>query len=108
MLQRIFLLTLLACLVLALAQLAKSQPAPPPPPGQNPGDMEPAASRWPLHVAGPEGDIIVFQPQLDDFQGNQITSRAAVEVPTSDPDKPLYGVIWLQSRVNIDRSRATR
>jgi hypothetical protein len=76
-------------------------------------DSNPAAgpvqpSRWPMHVTSAEGaDVTIFQPQLEDFQGNTLTGRAAVAVIPSGQQTPVFGAIWLQSRVETDRSART-
>ena len=62
-------------------------------------------SRWPMHVTSAEGaDVTIFQPQLEDFSGDTITGRAAVAVIPAGQQTPVFGAIWLESRVETDRS----
>jgi hypothetical protein len=73
----------------------------------SPGNLaEP--SRWPMHVTSAEGaDVTIFQPQLEDFQGDTLDGRAAVAVTPAGQQQPVFGAIWLQSRVETDRSART-
>jgi len=76
--------------------LAQAQPAPAAPP----------ASRWPVQVDTAQGTITVFQPQLDDFQGTTLSARAAVSIEVTG-QAPIFGAVWIQSRVAVDRVART-
>ena len=110
----------------ARAQLPPvDEPAAPPPPTY--GDVQPLqvapsyapsnapsnvtapvnASRWPVSVSTAAGDITVFQPQLEDFQGDQLKARAAVSILQPGQTEPLFGTVWLTSRVSTDRVART-
>jgi hypothetical protein len=65
------------------------------------------ASRWPVQVSTDHGTVTIFQPQLEDFQGNQLSGRAAVSIQAAGQAEPTYGAIWIQSRVSIDRVART-
>jgi len=58
---------------------------------------------WPREIRTPEADIVIYQPQLETFDGNKLTARAAVSVTKKDAGEPVFGAIWLASRVSIDR-----
>jgi hypothetical protein len=67
-----------------------------------------APSRWPMQIALPDGrTLLVFQPQLDNFTGDQLQSRAAVQLNIPGQAQPAYGAVWLQARVATDRSAGT-
>lgn len=84
---------LTALLLLAAAATANGQAAP---------------SRWPFVFALPDGrQVTVFQPQLDNLTGDQLSARAAVTVQTPGQDQPVYGAVWLQSRIATDRVART-
>ena len=53
------------------------------------------------------GQVTIFQPQLDNFQGDQLSAHAAVAVQMPGAAQPTYGAIWLQSQVSIDRAART-
>lgn len=88
-----------AIVVLALcgtARMAAAQSAPPGP------------SRWPMHGQTSDGaDVTIFQPQMEGFDGNQLWGRAAVAVTPAGQQEPVFGAIWLRSRVNTDRVART-
>ncbi len=85
-------------IVMAAARFAAAQTQP---------TTAPVSSRWPMPIPTPDGQILVFQPQLEDFQGNTLTAHAAVEITTKDQPQPTYGAIWLKSRVATDRVART-
>jgi len=89
-------------LISAIFVIAQDQPAAAPPPA-----AADSAGRFPMHISSDAGDITVFQPQLDDFQGDQISARAAVSVASPNQPQPIFGAIWLQSRVSTDRVART-
>lgn len=65
-------------------------------------------SRWPMYATASDGSqVTIFQPQLEDFQGNLITAHAAVAVMPSGAQQAIFGAIWLQTRVAIDRVNRT-
>ncbi len=66
------------------------------------------SSRWPMMTTASNGaQVTIFQPQLDDFQGDQLSAHAAVAVQMPGAAQPTYGAIWLQSQVSIDRAART-
>jgi len=68
----------------------------------------PQPSRWPMHATASDGsDVTIFQPQLDSFEGDTLTSHAAVAVVPANQQEPVYGAIWLQSRIETDRVART-
>ena len=70
-------------------------------------DDDPAASRWPMRLETAGGQIIIYQPQLVDFDGDKPSGRAAVSVTRTGQSEPTFGAIWLQSRVSTDRVART-
>src|SRR5689334_5277418 len=64
-------------------------------------------SQWPMRISTSDGEITVFQPQLDDFKGDTLWARAAVSVSNSRQPQPLFGAVWFQSRVSTDRVTRT-
>jgi hypothetical protein len=86
---------------------APSLNVPPPDAALPPGDAQ-QASRWPMQATTADGaQVTIFQPQLEDFQGDQLTARAAVSVTPAGQQDPVFGAIWLQSRVETDRVNRT-
>src|SRR4051812_2518341 len=55
--------------------------------GNQPGDAQDDAladanstfaAQWPVEVTTPQGTLTIFQPQMEDFEGNVLSARAAV------------------------------
>src|SRR5947199_9013361 len=109
--------TMLAIFALAGASYAQvNQPLAPPPAGQAPQGAGMAApqgalqditepGQWPLQVSSPQGNVTVFQPQLESFQGDHLAARAAVSVDSGQ--QQTYGAVWFDSRVATDRGSRT-
>lgn len=105
---------LAAIMTLSAAPALARQPADEPEvqgaPPAAPAEAPPNTSRWPMIINSDAGQITVFQPQLEDFQGDQLSARAAVSVAPANPqpNQPsIFGAIWLQSRVSTDRVART-
>ncbi len=62
-----------------------------------------AQDEWPRRFKGPEGEVLVYQPQLDDFKDDKLSARAAVSTRGKDMKHPVFGVIWIDARVAVDR-----
>ena len=59
---------------------------------------------WPKEITGKEGTIIIYQPQIESFDGNQVEARAAIALKlSSEPDTPLFGAVWMSARVDTNR-----
>lgn len=58
---------------------------------------------WPRAIETPKGSIVIYQPQVDTFEGNELTSRAAVSVTPTGKTEPVFGVVWVNARVDTDR-----
>ena len=71
------------------------------------GNGRARACRNGLHETTDGAGVTIFQPQMEDFQENQLTARAAVAVTPANQQEPVFGAIWLQSRVETDRSART-
>lgn len=62
---------------------------------------------WPKQITRPAGEIVIYQPQLESFDGNGLTARAAVAVTPTGADESVYGAIWLTTRVSTNREERT-
>lgn len=59
---------------------------------------------WPRSFPSPEGNILFYQPQLDEWDGVKFDAHAAVAIEQNDKTKPpVYGVIWVSSRTEVDK-----
>ncbi len=66
------------------------------------------ASTWPQELESDGGDLIrIFQPQIESFSGNTLEARAAISIQTSTTPGPLFGAIWIVTRLDTDRTNRT-
>lgn len=61
-----------------------------------------SAVQWPQEFSTPEAQITIYQPQLESFEGNLLSARAAVSVKPAGRDEPVFGAIWIDARVSTD------
>ncbi len=59
-------------------------------------------AQWPRELEVDRGTIIIYQPQIESFEGNNMQARAAVSVQTSEMVAPVFGTVWLAARVETD------
>ncbi len=57
---------------------------------------------WPREITLPKATILIYQPQLESFEGNDLSARAAVSVTPLATHKPVFGVAWFDARVQTD------
>ena len=60
---------------------------------------------WPYEIEAPEAKIAIYQPQLESFKGNTITSLAAVSVTAAGETEPVFGAVWFKAHVSTDRDK---
>ncbi len=66
-----------------------------------------SAQDWPREVVSPQGNITMYQPQIESFKGNALSARAAISITPSGKDEPVFGAVWLECRVSTDRTNRT-
>jgi hypothetical protein len=57
---------------------------------------------WPREISVPDATVVLYTPQVEIFEDNDVTARAAFSVTTPEAE-PLFGAVWLTFRVNTDR-----
>ncbi len=101
----------LTCMALVLGVMRWSAGQAPgagePPPAYAPPPPAEPASNWPLVIESGGDEVIMYQPQLESLNGNVLSARAAVSVRKPGQQDPVFGVVWLESRVAIDRNART-
>ncbi len=80
--------------------------APPPQPPQAPA---PAPDPWPrkfsfVDATGASVTLLVYQPQVESWEGNQIKFRAAVGATAGSPTRETFGVVWATARTEVNRA----
>ena len=63
--------------------------------------------QWPREIPAGDGRILLYQPQIESFEENDITARAAISVTRDENFEPVFGAVWLSVRVEIDREART-
>jgi hypothetical protein len=58
---------------------------------------------WPRQVQLSDATLTVYQPQVESWQGNPLTFRAAVAAKANGANAETFGVIWGSARTEVDR-----
>jgi len=65
-------------------------------------------SDWPREIVTNKGVIVVYQPQPERLDGNILKARAAVSIEVEGQTTgPVFGVVWVEARLETDRSDRT-
>jgi hypothetical protein len=62
---------------------------------------------WPRAIQAEKGEVVIYQPQLDSFEGDELIGRAAVSVSPTGSDDLIFGVVQFESRMDTDRDERT-
>jgi hypothetical protein len=65
------------------------------------------AAAWPRQFDSPSGSIVIYQPQPEDLNGDLLTSRAAFSLQKTADGEPIFGVLWFDEHIQIDRDSST-
>ena len=58
---------------------------------------------WPRKFAIGGSAFAIYQPQVEEWVGNQFSARAAFAVTEGQGKQPAYGVLWFNARTEIDK-----
>jgi hypothetical protein len=94
-----------AALILAGAFVAWAQPPSASSPAQS-ASAVPEETPWPLQIAAGTTTLLVYQPQIDSFDGYNVAARAAVEAKEAG-GKQAYGIIHVTARALVDKGSRT-
>ena len=86
-LDRVLIGTLMACLLLPSLVWAQ----------------EDETDDWPREITVSEGVVVIYQPQPEKLDGDQLKVRAAVAVKFKGASEPVFGAVWLEARLETDR-----
>jgi len=110
--QRFAHITKLPCTVVFLTLLALSvssagaqQTLPNAPSVQKPKAQSnrPSDSGWPRTFTSGANTFVMYQPQVDKWDGNRVDLYSAVEFKAGKDSPPKYGVVWFQARTEVDK-----
>ncbi len=59
--------------------------------------------RWPMVVTAEEGTIYIYEPQIESFEADHLTARAAVSFTPKGTENPVFGAAWFKARLHTDR-----
>ena len=64
---------------------------------------------WPQEIVADNGAVVVvYQPQVEEFSGNDLAGRAAISVKKPDADNvPVFGAFWFEAKIDTDRDART-
>ncbi len=100
----------LAILAAALAGIAAQAQNPAPAPSTAaPAAADPSANTplpadpWPRQVNLASGTVLMYQPQVSQWQGNQITFRSALGFMPKGGQQETFGVMFATARTQVDR-----
>jgi hypothetical protein len=90
----------------AQAQTYRTAPVP----GGIPVSAQPAEQAhpkgWPREIPAPQGlRILMYQPQIDAWDGYRLQSRAALAVSEGASGELSYGVAYFTSRTDVDKAQ---
>jgi hypothetical protein len=64
-------------------------------------------SAWPRQFDSPSGPFVIYQPQPEDLNGDELSCRAAFSLQRSADGDPIFGVLWFTEHIEIDRDSST-
>ncbi len=62
---------------------------------------------WPKTLSGEKGEIIMYQPQIESFEGDKLESRSAISIKLAGQDKTVFGAMWFEARLATDMETRT-
>ena len=95
---------LLACSVACSAQPAPARCAAS---GDHAAAPQLPADPWPRVVDLSNGQVLVYQPQVNKWDGNQIDFRAALAIKVTGAKDETFGVIFATARTQVDKVART-
>src|SRR5262245_3255858 len=61
------------------------------------------ADPWPREVTLADATLLIYQPQVNAWQGNTLEFRAAVAIKPKSGTQETFGVVWATARTQVDR-----
>lgn len=67
-----------------------------------PAAAEDASDGWPREIRSAHALVVMYQPQIDRLDGNDLYARAAVSVTPEGSEEPVFGAAWIETRIETD------
>jgi len=77
------------------------------PPGNAPAAAPVPSDPWPRDVTLTGADALVYQPQVESWNGNALAWRVAVALRPDGQKAESFGVLWGTARTDVDRVTRT-
>lgn len=77
------------------------------PPTQGSAAPKVVGDQWPRQVTIADGTALIYLPQVNNWDGNQLSFRAAVSVKKAGANDETFGVIWGTARTDVNRVTRT-
>jgi len=61
-----------------------------------------AQPRWPQEISVDEGTIVVYQPQPEKLEGNELSGRAAIAIEPANGGDTIFGAMWFTAKLDTD------
>src|SRR5262245_59222895 len=94
-------LAAIACTGVAFAQGTSAATAPPAAAAKPPPDP------WPTVLDLKNGQVLVYQPQVNSWDGNRIDFRSALAIKPTGATDESFGVIFANARTQVDKVART-
>ena len=65
------------------------------------------ANPWPRVVDLANGQVLVYQPQINKWEGNRIAFRSALAIKPAGAKEETFGVIFANARTQVDKVTRT-
>ena len=66
-----------------------------------------SSAGWPKEIESSQGNIILYQPQPQKLTGQQLTGVAAFSIAPAAKKEPLFGALFFDATLDIDRDART-
>jgi hypothetical protein len=73
---------------------------------QTPAASALPADPWPRDISIAEAAVLVYQPQINSWVGNQIDFRVALAIKPTGAKDETFGSAFVTARTQVDKSRA--
>jgi hypothetical protein len=73
---------------------------------QQAADSTPADA-WPREATTADGHYVFYQPQPDSLIGNVLAGRMVISFTPKGASEPVFGTVWLSSKLESDRDAGT-
>lgn len=101
--QRVLLASLLLALGHSTSLLGQALPNAPSAQKATTEKAKAAEANWPRTITSGTDKFLIYQPQVEKWDGNRVDLYSAVELKTGQDEGSNYGVIWFNARTEVDK-----